>query len=1098
MRRFGLPIGLVLLTLVLVLARLYDVQVREHRVWASEAAALERSETILPHTRGAIYDRKGRLWVADEVRYELEFVWRDFRRGHPLGNLAALRSLLDASPVRLSEAAHDAGLWAEALVQLTPQGIRDFAQGKEASGGRWLQVGALPEEGRKERARAERRPARAAAVHFYLQRLLGVTGRERGALRQQRSDRPDAPYLELVARVRQGRGELLAEVLQRTRMALRTRIDASLQRLEFFAYAVDWTDLWDPNWGPVKPEPGVLLLEVLERARREAEDAAADRLFAAAAGFRAGRLSAGNLSKLDLGWLRRCVYWDEPRLAEWIVSRGNGWVEQVENVLAGHVFARFKLKTGRAPADRVLDALAHFFAAPEVRPIPGLPVDSFWESFRELEVLEQLPLAVRGGEDLRAADLRRVLPLEERALRRSGLVGLDLVAEALWSMQDMDGGPSWAGAEAVNRTAEELIQLAERAGAEWQPGELEPIEDVLLAWDDLLQMRIGAVLGSLPQPVAFSSGRLRGALEARNHVVKDMDARPRSFSREPSMELVHLVGRYPADFAGFQVRSVTDRVPVALSDWARKVRGGEYQEPRTLFQEGLGLVRSPQLVKQLEQRPDQIELDLLQNKLELQPSDERRIYEITAETFHSGQAVGSSGIEGYLDPELSGLNGYREVMGLQEQSSSGRPALFRPPSDGKPVTLTLDTSLQRAGEWVINHPEPAPAGDSRPDDSWTENPVGAVVLMDVEGPILCAASAPLEPGLVTGGADGQAAFVLERTLRQPGFHPAGSIIKPLVAAFGLQFLGLDPNAPRVVCSHYTERGKPGWGKVDCHSSAGHTLQAKALLGVADMTLSKSMAVSCNTYFAQLGETLFDGDEFHDLFRIFGLGEPSGVRSLPLSDRRRGGLREEYRVAKNEPFTPIDRQRLANGLVEISTTPVAMGRAYCGLATGMLPEAQLIAKIGGRSVLREPRPLGIDERHLVTVREAMLGVTDQRGGSAHDKGLSEADLGFRFVCKTGSADYVPGFVPPYGGEFRRGASQELVEGMRKHTWVAGWFPAEAPRYVLVVYVHDTATTSSHSAVFVASQFLREPAVQQLMAEARAEQAQAASGETEQGR
>ena len=48
-------------------------------------------------------------------------------------------------------------------------------------------------------------------------------------------------------------------------------------------------------------------------------------------------------------------------------------------------------------------------------------------------------------------------------------------------------------------------------------------------------------------------------------------------------------------------------------------------------------------------------------------------------------------------------------------------------------------------------------------------------------------------------------------------------------------------------------------------------------------------------------------------------------------------------------------------------------------------------------------------------------------------------------------------------------------MRKHTWIAGWFPAEAPRAVFVVYVHDTSETSSHSAVYVARQLLASPAV-----------------------
>jgi cell division protein FtsI/penicillin-binding protein 2 len=58
-------------------------------------------------------------------------------------------------------------------------------------------------------------------------------------------------------------------------------------------------------------------------------------------------------------------------------------------------------------------------------------------------------------------------------------------------------------------------------------------------------------------------------------------------------------------------------------------------------------------------------------------------------------------------------------------------------------------------------------------------------------------------------------------------------------------------------------------------------------------------------------------------------------------------------------------------------------------------------------------------------------------------------------------------------------------LRKHTWVAGWFPVEAPRAVLVVYLHDVSETSSHTAVFVAAQFLEQAAVKKFATEPRTE-------------
>ena len=56
---------------------------------------------------------------------------------------------------------------------------------------------------------------------------------------------------------------------------------------------------------------------------------------------------------------------------------------------------------------------------------------------------------------------------------------------------------------------------------------------------------------------------------------------------------------------------------------------------------------------------------------------------------------------------------------------------------------------------------------------------------------------------------------------------------------------------------------------------------------------------------------------------------------------------------------------------------------------------------------------------------------------------------------------------------------MESGMRKHTWVAGWFPSDEPRAIVVIYVHDTSTTSSHGAVYLASQFLRSDAVKRYL-------------------
>ena len=114
------------------------------------------------------------------------------------------------------------------------------------------------------------------------------------------------------------------------------------------------------------------------------------------------------------------------------------------------------------------------------------------------------------------------------------------------------------------------------------------------------------------------------------------------------------------------------------------------------------------------------------------------------------------------------------------------------------------------------------------------------------------------------------------------------------------------------------------------------------------------------------------------------------------------------------------------------------------------------------------PLSIGQKALDFVRAAMRGVAEDPSGTAHDA-LSTLELGFPVAVKTGSAD-----LPDK--KDREGHVQE-----RKHTWVAGWTPAGAPELVFVVFEHDTSVTSSHGAVYLAQQLLRQPEVLLYLAE-----------------
>jgi cell division protein FtsI/penicillin-binding protein 2 len=196
--------------------------------------------------------------------------------------------------------------------------------------------------------------------------------------------------------------------------------------------------------------------------------------------------------------------------------------------------------------------------------------------------------------------------------------------------------------------------------------------------------------------------------------------------------------------------------------------------------------------------------------------------------------------------------------------------------------------------------------------------------------------------------------------------------------------------------------------------------------------------------------------------------------------RRPGLREEPRLASPSTLLKAlnegsERMRFANGLGRIEATPVQVARALAGLVTGKLPEIRIAREIGGKPVPGAASDLPITARaREIVCRDMALVVTDGEG-SAHGKGLDRESLGFTFACKTGSADKRP--MPA-----EIGGSDELVHGQRKtikQTWIAGWFPVEKPKAILVVMLHDVTETSSHTSVYVAAQFLRSAAVRRFV-------------------
>ena len=184
--------------------------------------------------------------------------------------------------------------------------------------------------------------------------------------------------------------------------------------------------------------------------------------------------------------------------------------------------------------------------------------------------------------------------------------------------------------------------------------------------------------------------------------------------------------------------------------------------------------------------------------------------------------------------------------------------------------------------------------------------------------------------------------------------------------------------------------------------------------------------------------------------------------------REDGFRSDTQPTARALENLRSRMLACNGLGLPQTTVMQVARAYAGLASGRLPDVRLVRGVGGRRVPPRSRELPLSGASLERVREAMWAVANTTAwpaGSA-SRALSADAVGFELAAKTGSADL-------------QRTPDDADARVLKHTWLASFLPAREPRLVLVVFCYRTRATSSHSAIWIAQQFLQHPVLRAWM-------------------
>jgi cell division protein FtsI/penicillin-binding protein 2 len=308
--------------------------------------------------------------------------------------------------------------------------------------------------------------------------------------------------------------------------------------------------------------------------------------------------------------------------------------------------------------------------------------------------------------------------------------------------------------------------------------------------------------------------------------------------------------------------------------------------------------------------------------------------------YTAGDYAGFGGLQGQYNDVLSGTSGFR----VTSSDKPDVPLVEKPSTNGKPLTLTLDTKTQKAAEAALVGTHGVPS---------------ALVAVDVvTGDLLAVASAPQ-----TG---------MNRALLS--HYAPGSTLK-VVTTYSLLSKGMSPEKP-----------------VNCPPSV--TIEGTTMVNYEHesggmLPFSTDFAMSCNTAFVGVSQTMGASDS-HDAGLALGVGAPWD-KHLGLDGVFEGSI--PVATSKTEKATT------AFGQGRTEASPAALAVMAASVARGSYIEPALIKTPAVAGADRAPKPL--DPKAASELRTLMRLVVTQ--GTAANTPLASVPGGPVFG-KTGTAEY----------------------------------------------------------------------------------------------
>jgi peptidoglycan glycosyltransferase len=322
-------------------------------------------------------------------------------------------------------------------------------------------------------------------------------------------------------------------------------------------------------------------------------------------------------------------------------------------------------------------------------------------------------------------------------------------------------------------------------------------------------------------------------------------------------------------------------------------------------------------------------------------------------------------------------------------------------SNGYDLTLTIDANIQSLAMKLLAQRK------------------GAVVVLNPgNGEVLALASTPtFDPNQVDETwsqltTDPDSALLNRAT---QGAYPPGSVFKLVTEAAALT------NNPQVANEVFT---CPGYLDVQ-----GFRLKDNSVHG--QLQLSKALAVSCNTTFAQLGLSL-GAEKFTKAAEGFGFGQKP-----PLEVPVRAST-----LAPVDKLTGTQLATTAIGQGDVLASPLQMALVAAAVANqGVIMQPHLFSEVkdsAGNIIYKHQPKVWLNAASSQVTEEIKKGM--EMAVVAGTAGKASVQ-GFQVAGKTGSAENPNG---------------------KAHAWFIGFAPSEHPRYVVAVIVENAGAGGAVSA------------------------------------